>query len=58
MHDHENSEQLADAILASIEDPDMAKKLGDAAREICRRTYNSQVFADNVTQIYHDFLRD
>jgi glycosyltransferase involved in cell wall biosynthesis len=58
MHDHENSEQLADAILASIEDPDMAKKLGDAARETCRRTYNSQVFADNVTQIYHDFLRD
>jgi glycosyltransferase involved in cell wall biosynthesis len=58
MHDHGNSEQLADAILACIEDPDMAKKLGDAARETCRRTYNSQVFADNVTQIYHDFMRD
>jgi glycosyltransferase involved in cell wall biosynthesis len=58
LHDHENSRQLADAILLCIEKPALAKRIGEAAQEHCRRTYNSHVFTANVAQIYHDFLRD
>ncbi|MBB5339838.1 glycosyltransferase [Tunturiibacter gelidoferens] len=56
LHGHEKSDELANAILKCIEHPDLAKKVGDAAREHCRRTYNSQVFTANVAQIYREFL--
>jgi glycosyltransferase involved in cell wall biosynthesis len=57
LHAHQNSEELAEAILTCIEDPEVAKKVGDAAREHCRSTYNSSVFAANVTKIYDEFLQ-
>ena len=55
LHGHEKSDELAHVILRCIEHPELAKQVGDAARESCRRTYNSQVFADNVSQIYREF---
>jgi glycosyltransferase involved in cell wall biosynthesis len=58
LHGHERSDELADAILRCIEHPELAKKVGDAAREHCRVTYNSQVFSANVSQIYREFLKN
>jgi glycosyltransferase involved in cell wall biosynthesis len=57
LHGHERSDELADAILKCIEHPELAKKVGDAALEHCRITYNSQVFTANVAQIYREFLQ-
>jgi glycosyltransferase involved in cell wall biosynthesis len=57
LHEHGNSRQLADAIVTCVEDPKLAKQIGEAAREHCRRTYNSRVFTKNIVQIYHEFLR-
>jgi glycosyltransferase involved in cell wall biosynthesis len=58
LHAHQNSEGLAAAILTCIEHPETAKQVGDAAREHCRSTYNSRVFAANVAKIYHEFLQN
>jgi glycosyltransferase involved in cell wall biosynthesis len=58
LHAHQNSEELAEAILTCIEHPEMAKQMGNAAREHCRSTYNSRVFTANVAQIYHEFLQN
>jgi len=57
LHGHQRSDELADAILKCIEHPELAKKVGDAALEHCRLTYNSQVFTANVSQIYREFLQ-
>lgn len=57
LHAHQNSEELAEAILTCIEHPEVAKKVGDAAREHCRSAYNSSVFAASVTKIYDEFLQ-
>ena len=57
LHAHQNSEELATAILTCVEHPEMAKRVGEAAREQCRTSYNSRVFTANVAKIYHEFLR-
>ena len=38
LHAHQNSEELAAAILTCIEHPETAKQVGEAAREHCRST--------------------
>jgi len=56
LHAHGDSEQLADAILGCIEDPGLAKQVGAKAQERCKQEYNTAVFADNVAQIYNEFV--
>ena len=56
LHGHQDSGALADLILRCLADPQAARKVGLAAREHCRRTYSSEVFARNAIAMYKEFF--
>ena len=56
LHEHGNSAELAAGILRCLDDPSMARRMGLAAREHCRRHFNQAAFADNAASLYREML--
>jgi glycosyltransferase involved in cell wall biosynthesis len=57
LHQHENSKELADAIIHLIENPEEAKRIGDAGYEHVRQNYSRQKFVDEISRAYWDVMR-
>lgn len=57
LHQHENSDELAAAILSLIEAPEEIRRLGDAAREDVRQRFSGDRFTTEIVQAYRDVLR-
>jgi glycosyltransferase involved in cell wall biosynthesis len=57
LHQHENSKELADAIMLLVEEPEKANHLGLAAYEDVRQNYSRGVFADEIAKAYDDVMR-
>ena len=57
LHQHGDSEGLASAILACIEDPAKAASMGDAARRLVASEYTMDAYVRNVTRIYNEMLQ-
>jgi glycosyltransferase involved in cell wall biosynthesis len=56
LHQHENSKELADAILSLLEDPEKTSRLGLTAYEHVRQNYSRQRFADEISGAYTDLV--
>ena len=56
LHQHENSKELADAIMSLIEDPEKTNNLGLTAYEHVRQNYSRQIFADEMSKVYRDVM--
>jgi len=57
LHQHENSHELAAAIIALIEDPKLANQIGTAAYNNMRQNYSREKFADEIATAYSDVMR-
>jgi len=57
LHQHENSKELAEAVISLIDDPERAAIIGDAGFEHVRRNYSRQKFTDEVLQAYSDVIK-
>jgi glycosyltransferase involved in cell wall biosynthesis len=57
LHQHENSKELAAAILSLIEDPELANHIGIAAYENVRQNYSREKFASEIAAAYSDVMR-
>jgi glycosyltransferase involved in cell wall biosynthesis len=57
LHEHENSQELADMILSLIENPKESKRLGEAGHEHVRQNYSRKAFADDLSGAYSDLMR-
>ncbi len=56
LHAHGDSAELAELILRCIRDPEMACKMGLAARAHCRLHFNQATFASNAATLYREML--
>jgi glycosyltransferase involved in cell wall biosynthesis len=56
LHQHENSQELADAIISLIEDPDKTLRFGLAAREHVQQNYSKSKFANEIAKAYSDVM--
>lgn len=57
LHQHGDSNELADAIISLIEDPEKASQFGLAGREHVRQNYSRQKFIDEISKAYSDVMR-
>jgi len=57
LHQHENSKELADAVLRLIDNPEEARRMGATAREHVLQSYSRQKFADEIAKAYLDVMR-
>ena len=57
LHQHGNSDELADAIMRLIEDPKKANYIGLTACEHVRKNYSREKFADEISKVYSDVMR-
>jgi glycosyltransferase involved in cell wall biosynthesis len=57
LHAHENSKELADALLSLIEDPAEARRIGVSAREHVRQNYSRNKYADEIANAYMDVMQ-
>jgi glycosyltransferase involved in cell wall biosynthesis len=57
LHQHGNSNELANAIISLIENPDKASQLGWAGYEHVRQNYSRHKFVDEISKAYSDVLR-
>jgi glycosyltransferase involved in cell wall biosynthesis len=57
LHRHGDSEELADAIVALIEDPDGAKNLGLSARQHVQQHYSREGFVEDISRAYLDVVQ-
>jgi glycosyltransferase involved in cell wall biosynthesis len=57
LHQHGNSQELADALLRLIENPEDARRMGATARENVLQNFSRQKFADEIAQTYLDVMR-
>lgn len=57
LHQHGNSDELADAIMHLIEDPKKANYIGLTACEHVRKNYSREKFADEISKVYSDVMR-
>lgn len=57
LHQHNNSEELAGAIIELIEDPERANQIGLAGCEHVRNSYSSEKFVDEISKAYSDVMR-
>jgi glycosyltransferase involved in cell wall biosynthesis len=58
LHAHENSKELADAVLLLMEDPAQARCMGLTAREHVRQNYSRQRFASEIAATYLEDKRE
>jgi glycosyltransferase involved in cell wall biosynthesis len=56
LHQHGNSQELADALLRLIENPEDARRMGATARENVLLNFSRQKFADEIAQTYLDVM--
>lgn len=56
LHQHGDSNGLASAILACIDDPARAAALGEAGRQLIRSEYTIEAYSRHVTEIYRQLL--
>lgn len=56
LHAHKNSDELAGHILSCIEDPERARRLGQAGRQHCHHAHSAEVFARNAVALYKELL--
>jgi glycosyltransferase involved in cell wall biosynthesis len=56
LHQHENSKELASAILTLIEDPEKARRFGLAAYEHVQLNYSRSKFSDEISKAYSDVM--
>jgi glycosyltransferase involved in cell wall biosynthesis len=57
LHQHQNSAELADAIVSLIDDPGKAYHLGLAACEQVRQNYSPEKYLREMSKAYHDVIR-
>jgi len=57
LHQHENSEELAEAIIHLIENPEEAKQIGETGYEHVRQNHPRQKFVDEISRAYSDVMR-
>jgi glycosyltransferase involved in cell wall biosynthesis len=57
LHQHENSKELADAIISLIENPEEAKRIGIAGHEDILQNYSRQNFVDEISRAYSGVMR-
>jgi len=57
LHEHGDSKELADAVLALIEDPEAARRIGTAARENVRQNYTRQKYSAEIAKAYSDVMQ-
>lgn len=57
LHAHGNSRQLADAVSNLIENPEEARRIGDAAREHVRRNCSRRKYSDEIAMAYSDVMK-
>jgi glycosyltransferase involved in cell wall biosynthesis len=56
LHQHLDSDGLADAIISLIEDPASVERLASTGRETVRRDYSPQKYAETMSAMYFDTL--
>jgi glycosyltransferase involved in cell wall biosynthesis len=56
LHQHQNSKELANAIISLIEDPQKVSRFGSTAREHVLQNYSTSKFADEIAQAYSDVV--
>jgi glycosyltransferase involved in cell wall biosynthesis len=56
LHQHENSKELANAIITLIEDPEKARRIGLAAYEHVQLNYSRSKFSDEISKAYSDVM--
>lgn len=56
LHQHEDSDGLADALLRCIDEPAKASAMGEAARQLIRSEYTPEAYTHHVVQIYNELL--
>jgi glycosyltransferase involved in cell wall biosynthesis len=56
LHQHENSKELASAIITLIEDPEKARQFGLAAYEQVQLNYSRSKFSDEISKAYSDVM--
>jgi glycosyltransferase involved in cell wall biosynthesis len=56
LHEHENSDELAAAILRCVEEPEFAEALARAGREHVHSVYSAEAFSRNAANIYREML--
>jgi glycosyltransferase involved in cell wall biosynthesis len=56
LHQHENSNELAGAILSLIENPQETSRIGQAAYAHVAQNYSRQMFADEISTAYSDVM--
>jgi glycosyltransferase involved in cell wall biosynthesis len=57
LHQHENSKELAAAIISLVEDPELANRIGMAAYENVFQNYSREKFASEISAAYLDLMR-
>ncbi len=57
LHQHGNSGELADAVLALIEDPEVARRIGSTARVHVLQHHTRQRFSAEIARAYSDVMR-
>jgi glycosyltransferase involved in cell wall biosynthesis len=57
LHQHENSQELAAAIIDLVGNPERRHRLGNSAREYVRENYSLDRFAADMTRAYGDLVR-
>jgi len=56
LHQHLDSGGLANAIISLIESPAVSERLATAGRDIVRRDYSRQKYAETMARLYFDLL--
>jgi glycosyltransferase involved in cell wall biosynthesis len=56
LHQHENSKELASAIITLIADPEKARRIGLAAYEHVQLNYSRSKFSDEISKAYSDVM--
>jgi glycosyltransferase involved in cell wall biosynthesis len=56
LHQHQNSKELASALITLIEDPEKARQLGLAAYEHVQLNYSRSKFSDEISKAYSDVM--
>jgi glycosyltransferase involved in cell wall biosynthesis len=57
LHQHGNSQELADALLRLMDNPEEARRMGASAREHVLQNYSRQKFTDEIAKTYLDVMR-
>jgi glycosyltransferase involved in cell wall biosynthesis len=57
LHEHGNSQELADAINLLIEDPELSNHIGMTAHKHVQKNYSREKFASDIAKAYSDLMQ-